>query len=65
MKKVIALSMVAALSIAIAPVTYAAETTNPYGTSIVDPAGPNEVIFCGYPGRWCSNSGNNTCQPRT
>ena len=45
MKKAIALSMVAALSIAIAPVTAAAETKNPYGTSTVDPAGPNEVIF--------------------
>jgi hypothetical protein len=45
MKKIIALSMVAALSIAIAPATYAANTTNPYGTSTVDPAGPNEVIF--------------------
>jgi hypothetical protein len=37
--------MVAALSIAIAPMTSAAETNNPYGTSTVDPAGPNEVIF--------------------
>lgn len=37
--------MVAALSIAIAPMTSAAETKNPYGTSTVDPAGPNEVIF--------------------
>ena len=45
MKKIIALSMVAALSIAIAPATYAANSTNPYGTSTVDPAGPNEVIF--------------------
>lgn len=31
--------------LSIAPASQAAETTNPYGTSTVDPAGPNEVIF--------------------
>lgn len=45
MKKIIALSLIATLTVAVAPVTYAAETTNPYGTTTVDPAGPNEVIF--------------------
>lgn len=29
----------------IVPIARAAETTNPYGTSAVDPAAPNEVIF--------------------
>ena len=45
MKKIIALTMVAAYTFTVAPIAYSAETTNPYGTSTVDPAGPNEVIF--------------------
>lgn len=41
------LSIALALPLAVAPVTFAsaAETTNPYGASSVDPAGPNEIIF--------------------
>lgn len=45
MKKLLTIAIATALSLAIAPVAIAAETTNPYGTSTVDPAGPNEVIF--------------------
>ena len=41
--KVIAIALV--ISLISVPVSNAAETTNPYGTSVVDPAGPNEVIF--------------------
>ena len=37
--------VIAALTIITAPLALAAESTNPYGTSTVDPAGPNEVIF--------------------
>lgn len=40
-----ATALIAALSIAIAPIAYGAESTNPYGASTVDPAGSNEVIF--------------------
>jgi len=48
MKKITALAIVGALAISIAPaatIAVAADTKNPYGTSTVDPAGPNEVIF--------------------
>jgi hypothetical protein len=45
MKKVLAVGVSALLAFSIAPVATAAETANPYGTSTVDPAGPNEVIF--------------------
>ena len=45
MKKISALILASAMVLAIAPHAQAAETTNPYGTSTVDPAGPNEVIF--------------------
>lgn len=45
MKKVIAAGVTAMLFFAIAPTATAADTSNPYGTSTVDPAGPNEVIF--------------------
>jgi hypothetical protein len=44
MKKIITTAMVAAFLISISPLAYGAET-NPYGTSTVDPAGPNEVIL--------------------
>lgn len=44
MKKVIAASIIAALAFTVTPVAQAADA-NPYGTSTVDPAGPNEVIF--------------------
>lgn len=44
MKK-IALALILISSLIAAPATYGAETKNPYGTSTVDPAGPNEVIF--------------------
>lgn len=43
-KHLLAVSVIAALILPTAPL-YAAEKTNPYGTSTVDPAGPNEVIF--------------------
>ena len=45
MKKVIALGISALVAISVVPAATAADTTNPYGTSTVDPAGPNEVIF--------------------
>lgn len=48
MKKITALAIAGALAISIAPtatIAVAADTKNPYGTSTVDPAGPNEVIF--------------------
>ena len=45
MTKAIAFSIVAVLTILATPGSTAAETTNPYGTSVVDPASPNEVIF--------------------
>ena len=45
MKKVIAVGVSAMMFFAFAPAATAADTTNPYGTSNVDPAGPNEVIF--------------------
>lgn len=45
MKKISALIIASAMVLSIAPASQAAETTNPYGTSTVDPAGPNEVIF--------------------
>lgn len=44
MKK-IAIAFILISSLVAAPATYAADTKNPYGTSTVDPAGPNEVIF--------------------
>jgi hypothetical protein len=49
MKKKIAIAMVAVLAISLAPSATAADK-NPYGTSTVDPAGPNEVIFTIYKG---------------
>ena len=46
MKKLISALLIAAFAFALqAPVATAAETTNPYGTSTVDPAGPNEIIL--------------------
>jgi hypothetical protein len=45
MRKVIAVGVTAMVFFSVAPVATAADTTNPYGTSTVDPAGPNEVIF--------------------
>jgi hypothetical protein len=44
MKK-IAITIILISSLVTAPVSHAADTKNPYGTSTVDPAGPNEVIF--------------------
>jgi hypothetical protein len=43
MKKLIAISVIA-LS-CLTPVAYGASNANPYGTSKVDPAGPNEIIL--------------------
>lgn len=45
MKKVIAVLISSAVILGPVAPTFAAESTNPYGTSTVDPAGPNEVIF--------------------
>jgi hypothetical protein len=45
MKKIIAVGVTALVALSVVPAAMAAETTNPYGTSTVDPAGPNEVIF--------------------
>lgn len=44
MKKLITTALVVAITFAFVPATIAAEK-NPYGTSTVDPAGPNEIIF--------------------
>jgi hypothetical protein len=45
MKKFIAVGVTVLVALSVVPAATAAETTNPYGTSTVDPAGPNEVIF--------------------
>lgn len=45
MKKLFSLALVLSLTFSGASFSYAAEPKNPYGTSTVDPAGPNEVIF--------------------
>lgn len=42
--KAISTAVAVAIAITLAPASVAAEK-NPYGTSTVDPAGPNEVIF--------------------
>jgi hypothetical protein len=44
MKKVITTAVAISLIAILAPTSHASEK-NPYGTSTVDPAGPNEVIF--------------------
>ena len=44
MKK-IALVIILISSLVVVPASFAADTKNPYGTSTVDPAGPNEIIF--------------------
>jgi hypothetical protein len=44
MKKFITTAIVTALLITLSPITHGADK-NPYGTSTVDPAGPNEIIF--------------------
>jgi hypothetical protein len=45
MKKAIAITVLLLTTNFLGSNANAAETTNPYGTSVVDPAGPNEVIF--------------------
>lgn len=45
MKKVITVLVATSLFLLGSPSSFAASTKNPYGTSTVDPAGPNEVIF--------------------
>lgn len=45
MKKLSALVIASAVVLAITPSALAVENSNPYGTSTVDPAGPNEVIL--------------------
>jgi hypothetical protein len=44
MKKLITTAIVATLLITLSPIAHGADK-NPYGTSTVDPAGPNEIIF--------------------
>jgi hypothetical protein len=44
MKRNIAIAVVVASAITLTPSAVAADK-NPYGTSVVDPAGPNEIIF--------------------
>lgn len=44
MKKLLSISIALAVLALLAPISNAAEK-NPYGTSTVDPAGPNEIIF--------------------
>lgn len=44
MKKVITIAVAVAFAISLTP-TATASDKNPYGTSTVDPAGPNEIIF--------------------
>lgn len=44
MKK-IALVIILIGSLVVVPASFAVDTKNPYGTSTVDPAGPNEIIF--------------------
>lgn len=44
MKKIV-LSLIVLSSLLVIPTTFAADSKNPYGTSTVDPASPNEVIF--------------------
>jgi hypothetical protein len=39
------LALVLTSALVVTPATYAVDSKNPYGTSTVDPAGPNEVIF--------------------
>lgn len=45
MKKILAGAIAITLLLSLAQPAMAADTTNPYGTSTIDPAGPNEVIF--------------------
>lgn len=46
MKKSIAVTVIAfSLLTSALPISFAADTKNPYGTLTVDPAGPNEIIF--------------------
>ncbi len=44
MKKILTTAIALSLALIFSPPTHAAEK-NPYGTSTIDPAGPNEVIF--------------------
>lgn len=44
MKRAIAIAIATTLTIVLVPASVGAEK-NPYGTSTVDPAGPNEIIF--------------------
>lgn len=44
MKRALAIAIAATLTIILVPASVGAEK-NPYGTSTVDPAGPNEIIF--------------------
>ena len=45
MRKAVVVALISTLVVIGLPNSYAADTTNPYGTPSVDPAGPNEVIF--------------------
>jgi hypothetical protein len=45
MRKAVVIALISTLVVLTLPNSYAADSTNPYGTPSVDPAGPNEVIF--------------------
>jgi hypothetical protein len=45
MKKVLTTAFAITLALSVTTSAGAAENSNPYGTSVVDPAGPNETIF--------------------
>jgi hypothetical protein len=49
MKKIVTIAVAIAFAISLTPSATAADK-NPYGTSTVDPAGPNEIIFTIYKG---------------
>jgi hypothetical protein len=49
MKKIVTIAVAVAFAISLTPSATAADK-NPYGTSTVDPAGPNEIIFTIYKG---------------
>ena len=45
MKKLLTASIATVIALSTLPYAEAADTKNPYGTAVVDPAGPNEIIL--------------------
>jgi hypothetical protein len=45
MKKLLTVFIIVTLAFVVSPSAFSAESTNPYGATSVDPAGPTEVIF--------------------